>query len=83
MTAVERTIQNRRRYFEVDESEMAPEMEGLSVKDLRGALRENAPIKGCVMRPEMGPASQTSEVSSSESPRACSGASMSANFAEV
>lgn len=41
MTAVERTIQNRRRYFEVDESEMAPDMEGLSVKGFaRSITRE-------------------------------------------
>lgn len=47
---VDVTIQYRRRYFEVDESEMAP-------------------MSGWAIRPEIGPASQTSEVSCSDKPK--------------
>lgn len=77
MRPVERTIQYRRRYFEVSESEMAPAVERevqrrLSDGKLKLApgetRRADEPMRGCTIRPLRGPASQTSEVSSGESP---------------
>lgn len=70
MTVVAPTIQPRRRYLEVDASEMAPNEERVRASwDHLSCLRRSEPIKGCAMSPLMGPASHTRLVACSERPR--------------
>lgn len=64
---VERMIQNLRRYLDVEESDKAPES-GINISSSY-IRKSGSPITGCAIKPLIGPASHTRDVTCSESPR--------------